>query len=492
MAKTCEGVLSDLRAVSDFVRAQAALGVDTSALGQAQVSAMTTRLRVLQGISVQQATQLTEAVNEGPWTPAQKSELGEAVGGLVSAGAAAKPRREMQHAPHFEQYLSAAEWGALRSRAMCAAKVQQLAARAWSIGLTCPSEPTVVRMAAIMLACSDPPLDGSTVYAELKKAVKSMQVGRSHPFPHLVVYPPAPTALPAEMFAFAYPDIPPLEVNMPELAGIAASIRMRGKGSHAAGDGQGAMVQVLTHALQVLTQASSYPVGVMETPPRSRPGPYPLASIARGVSTETMMSTGSSPDQPQPPPHPRDLPQRPQLALPWPVQQPGAAAPSPTEGAAPSPTELADPSPTERSGLDLAASMAAFRPKPPARTGEEDIVEMEKNLLHLGKTKRPVCKKPARAEPAASTGETTRPAGAEQVCKKPARAESAPSGETGCKSEQPARAEPAGCHSHSSSNLERVPKFRKVPKLGCTKCRYAKNGCAECRGKVAKYAQYYG
>ena len=73
MAKTCEGVLSDLRAVSDFVRAQAALGVDTSALGQAQVSAMTTRLRVLQGISVQQATQLTEAVNEGPWTPAQKS-----------------------------------------------------------------------------------------------------------------------------------------------------------------------------------------------------------------------------------------------------------------------------------------------------------------------------------------------------------------------------------------------------------------------------------
>ena len=84
------------------------------------------------------------------------------------------------------------------------------------------------------------------------------------------------------------------------------------------------------------------------------------------------------------------------------------------------------------------------------------------------------------------------------MCKKPARAESAPSGETGCKSEQPARAEPvpsaepAGCHSHSSSNLERVPKFRKVPKLGCTKCRYAKNGCAECRGKVAKYAQYYG
>ena len=476
MAKTCEGVLSDLRAVSDFVRAQAALGVDTSALGQAQVSAMTTRLRVLQGIIVQQATQLTEAVNEGPWTPAHKGELGEAVGRLVSAGAAAKPRRVLQHALHFEQYLSVAEWGALRTRALCAAKVQQLAARAWTIGLTCPSEPTVVRMAAILLACSDPPPNGTTLYAELKKAVKSMQVGRSHPFPHLEVYPPAPTALPAEMFAFAYPDRPPVEVNLPELAGLAASIRMRGKGQPASAC-EGAMVQALTQLAMA--------VGTMETPPRSRPGPYPLASIARGVSTETMMSTGSSTDQLHTPPHPRDLPQLPMLALPWQVQQPGAAAPSPTEPA--------DPSPTEHSGLDLAASMAAFRPKPPARTGEEDIDEMEQNLLDLGNNKRSVCKKPARAEPAGSTGTTKRPAGAQQVCKKPARAESAPGGETVCKSEQPARAEPApSAEPPKSEPLERVPKFRKVPKLGCTKCRLAKNGCTECRDKVAKYAQYYG
>ena len=64
---------------------------------------------------------------------------------------------------------------------------------------------------------------------------------------------------------------------------------------------------------------------------------------------------------------------------------------------------------------------------------------------------------------------------------------------TVCKSEQPARAEPApSAEPPKSEPLERVPKFRKVPKLGCTKCRLAKNGCTECRDKVAKYAQYYG
>ena len=143
--------------------------------------------------------------------------------------------------------------------------------------------------------------------------------------------------------------------------------------------------------------------------------------------------------------------------------------------------------------------MAAFRPKRTGKDLEEqnlqDIEEMEENLRAAAAP--PLQKKPARAAAAPPLLKRPAAAGAElQVCKRPAAAGAEPAAEgaepAAARSEPQAPGPAAAGAEAGVQSVERVPKFRKVPKLGCCKCRYAKNGCAECRWKVAKYAQYYG
>ena len=94
--------------------------------------------------------------------------------------------------------------------------------------------------------------------------------------------------------------------------------------------------------------------------------------------------------------------------------------------------------------------MAAFRPKRTGKDLEEqnlqDIEEMEENLRAAAAP--PLQKKPARAAAAPPLLKRPAAAGAElQVCKRP---------------------EPAAAGAEAGvQSAERVPKFRKVPRLGC-------------------------
>ena len=475
MAKHFESVLADLKVVGAYVQAQELAGVK---VGDVQAQAAVARIRQLSGLSFVQATELTQAVADGPWTPGQKHELSTAVQGALQGKEGAKPRRELQQALHFEQYLTAAEWGALRSRALRAAKVQQLAARAWTLGLTCPSEPTVVRMTALILATDSSEgqvrPDSGAVFLEMKRAVKAMQAGRVHPSPHLVHFPPMPTQLPKDRFTYAYPDDPPVQVNMPELNGLAAGIRMRGKGSVANATGQGTVVDAIAQAVGQILQGSVMDFSGREhgsRTPREQDSRFALASAGSSSPLPLLQSPSSSSSLE---PHPVDTPETPlPLALPT-AQRPGVpaapATPGDISGLAAKPHDSGDISGLAAKPAELAASMRAFKPSPLAIAGTADIEEMERELRQ---PQPPAVRKRPAAAPIGQPAK--KPAPTKKQVQKPE-----PSGESS--------SAPSGASSSAPSAPTPLPKgFRRVPTIGCCKCRYSKNGCTECKAKVAKY-----
>ena len=225
-------LLGDLEQVHPFVAAQPACGQSESDVIQVQFEAFCARFRGLEGkITVGQATQLTMAISNGPWTPAHKVELTRIVNASQARGVSRVKRRNLQECLHFEQYLTEAEWASLNSDAMRMAKIQQIAARAWSIGITCPGEPTLMRMLAL-LAYVDKifaPDDFIAAKNDLRRAVKTLDAKRAYPHTHLENYPYNPAELPMTMFQYAYVDGTPKQVHIPQLDTALGHTRMRTK-----------------------------------------------------------------------------------------------------------------------------------------------------------------------------------------------------------------------------------------------------------------------
>ena len=114
-------------------------------------------------LSADQKAEVRAAVDRlGLWGDEFKKPIFEAIdrlGGGVDKMRVPSPERtplvakffgKMQRLPYFEQMLTPAEWDGLKSSAMQCAKIEQVAHRAWTLGLTNPSEPTTFRIAAII------------------------------------------------------------------------------------------------------------------------------------------------------------------------------------------------------------------------------------------------------------------------------------------------------------------------------------------------------
>ena len=166
-------------------------------------------------VSMRGATFLVGKVNAGPWSDGERKRLASVIMGSISNDEAStvSPRggqrgKRLQRCLHFDQALTAAEWKGLRSKAMRASKIDQLAHRAWSIGLIAPSEPTSFHITSILclvdnITCPET-IPG--VFRDVKAAIKQLA---TKPYPHGYMSEPYPEnmrKLPKEIFDFAYPD----------------------------------------------------------------------------------------------------------------------------------------------------------------------------------------------------------------------------------------------------------------------------------------------
>ncbi len=68
-----------------------------------QARAFISRMRASGCVRVDQETELTHAVINGPWTDTHKREMGAVVNVLVEATAAKRTRRSMQRCLRFEK-----------------------------------------------------------------------------------------------------------------------------------------------------------------------------------------------------------------------------------------------------------------------------------------------------------------------------------------------------------------------------------------------------
>ena len=222
-------MLSDLNSIGRFMEAQVAGrgATDCVAAFQTHHGAMVARIQNVQGVSFELATRMTEAVNAGPWTSEQQRSLNDAISRIAHRGHSAVAqdklaRKGFQHFLNFEQFLSEKEWEHLRGPALRTAKINQLCSRAWSLGLTCPTEPTVLCITRILVACAPSVMareEIKTAYDDIKWGIKQFDKKRRHPHAHLLEYPESPTKLPPQHFAFEKPDDAdrPVRVDAPSL-----------------------------------------------------------------------------------------------------------------------------------------------------------------------------------------------------------------------------------------------------------------------------------
>ena len=217
--------LSDLKSIPTLVERQRKLKRDTDKFLEAQAQSMKAKLGTLKGLSLAEYNEISAAIDDCPWDDDTKNNLLDTLEEGGKAKAKAKSlgehvRRCMQTCLTFQYYLTLAEITSLSGLALATAKIAQIAQRAFSIGLTCPSEKTVKHLVVLLVHyhhCKTAP-DKDTLqeyYDEMKRAIKDLDSNNTYPHEHRKLFPTTPKELPEEMYAFAYPmEEPAVEKEM--------------------------------------------------------------------------------------------------------------------------------------------------------------------------------------------------------------------------------------------------------------------------------------
>lgn len=137
-------VTKDLADMNAYIDAQVKGGRSEEGVLAVQFDALSCRLtKTLAGlnIDVAQGAQLTNAVNSGPWSEAQRATLNASIDGLLASASVGPRNRCQQVCKHPERFLTQAEWRSLRTKGVIlSAKIAQLCTRFWTLGVTCPQE----------------------------------------------------------------------------------------------------------------------------------------------------------------------------------------------------------------------------------------------------------------------------------------------------------------------------------------------------------------
>ena len=270
---------------------------------QRQANAFVARMQALQGaaITLAQSTVLVNAVSDGPWADAQTEALEAAIAALPAAAVEhsnLRPtsRRGFQSCYSFCNFLTKAEWDGLKGPGILrCAKISQLASRAWSLGITTPSERTSFRIAEILCYCHgiETKDEQEKAYNEVKAAIREMDSRRKYPHRHLQEYPSAPSQLPADMYEFAYSSGEQPIASPENIVGVmcGSKRRRRDKSSE---DGVRMALQMLGKELGMSVQS---PRGVNTVQPCEQRGGMQSPDVSTS-SLETKSKPGAPPSSP--------------------------------------------------------------------------------------------------------------------------------------------------------------------------------------------------
>ncbi|CAK0846467.1 unnamed protein product, partial [Prorocentrum cordatum] len=174
-----------------FINSQLAAGVDRDGLLTRQPRALIATISSVPGLTAEHGAAISNEITAGPWSAGQKAATVATVeevfaGGITSTGGS----RPQQHCDHSHACLTLDDWQFIQDQSLSrAAKVERLAMRAWSIGITCPAE--------------------SVTGDDFQAAVKLLDSSQRWPFGHIKRYLASADMLPPSVFQFAYQGVAP-------------------------------------------------------------------------------------------------------------------------------------------------------------------------------------------------------------------------------------------------------------------------------------------
>ena len=110
----------ELTSATELLHAQVEAGLARNDVLEALFNSTIARLSNVGDLSPSQLTELTQLVNKGPWTPAQKKKLASHVGNklvqdTVTGEDNKRAVRKLQSCPYFENFITEATWRFIRS-----------------------------------------------------------------------------------------------------------------------------------------------------------------------------------------------------------------------------------------------------------------------------------------------------------------------------------------------------------------------------------------
>ena len=226
---------SELADIPALLDAQTAAGLDRDEVIESLFRSWTARFSNRR-LSDKGKTIITQALNDGPWSPNQVKDLASILlhgkSSAAKSGSAAN-RRPNQKCMHFENFIPMTVIIKLRDPLKYSqpSRASMLAATARSIGIELADLPTLFRMTAILAY-----LEGKYDYNQqdvfdimdsIQGFIKS--VPRDNSLPFIEHYPVEVSGLPEPIRKHAYtPDAMPVVVDWPELSTVLGSNKMKG------------------------------------------------------------------------------------------------------------------------------------------------------------------------------------------------------------------------------------------------------------------------
>ena len=227
-------IIADLGDVGELLTAQVQAGQCRDDVLENMFSSWAARLASAAKISPKGKAHITNAIHAGPWSASQKKDLASVVLGTESASKAAA-RRPTQKLATPKNFVTMASFVKLRSKCSRASRMSVLASDMRAIGITNPDEKLLYRLTQIIALCEDSyDFSQELVWQcmdDLQVFIKS--VPRPRDLPYEEHYPASPDLLRAKLKKHAYGNAPlPASVDMPELAAVLGSAKMRGRPTH--------------------------------------------------------------------------------------------------------------------------------------------------------------------------------------------------------------------------------------------------------------------
>ena len=289
------GIAGELADARKLIMEQVTAGMGEADVTESLARSYEARIADLPALRSEQRTQLTSAVNGGPWSKEQKKMLAAAV--LNSGGRKGKSsstRSKNQRCHHIENLLPTSTMAKLKDvlKYSKTSRMSIIAAAGKSLGIVNPDEITLFRMVSIIAVC-DPSstFTQHDVWDYMSVIQKFMKAGGASKVEYISEYPPTAELLPEAIQKAAYacePNHPP-ELDWPELDTILGHMNKRGKRSSGSTDSTSRKKSTTKN-----TQASQ--PAAADTPPPAATSPLPNIDVWRLASSAG--SRISSPPEP--------------------------------------------------------------------------------------------------------------------------------------------------------------------------------------------------